>query len=304
MILAFSALVAAAGDDGVGDPPTTVTSDAVAAVAPDDASSPTPAAPAPAPAAPTPSVTTSVAASAAAEARVFVFAFRGDDVDAKALRAIQRDVTEALAELGYEAVSSDDVTSMLDVEAARQAASCEGENSCLSEIAGSLGAALVVTGRVVVIDGEHELALTLLDTSGARVKGRSSARAVELRALRDTSRAAARRLFGIEDAPPPSTSPNLLLIGGIVGVGVGMVGAIGFFPVFAARDAEDAAVTAAAAYEKSGDDDDLRALLAANDTHAKNADAWNSWGVAVVSAGAVVATAGAVAIVAAVAIGE
>ena len=241
-----------------------------------------------------------------ASGRVFVFSFQGDGVEDKALRAIQRDTTASTAALGYEVVSSDDVTAMLDVEAARQSsAACDGSSSCLSELAGSLGATLVVTGRVVEIDGQIEVALTLLDTSGARVLGRSTAAAADIRALRERIEQATRSLFGVAVVAAPASGPDMRLVvgGAVVGV-VGAFGAFGLWPYFAANEHAVAAVAAADAYERSGAIDDLRALRSSNEAHQREAAAFNTWGIVAVAGGSALVVAGIATVVVAVVVGE
>ena len=241
-----------------------------------------------------------------ASGRVFVFSFQGDGVEDKVLRAVQRDTTASTAALGYEVVSSDDVSAMLDVEAARQSsAACDGTSSCLSELAGSLGATLVVTGRVAEIAGQIEVALTLLDTSGARVLGRSTATAPDIRALRERIEQATRSLFGVAVVVAPVSGPDMrLVVGGAVAVAVGAFGALGLLPYFAANDRAADAVDASNAYKESGALDDLRALRSSNEAHQREAAAFNTWGLGALAGGSVLVVAGVATIVVAVVAGE
>src|SRR5687768_11208088 len=48
----------------------------------------------------------------------------------------------------YSVLTSEDVRRVLDVEAQRQAAGCEGESTCLAEIGAALGADRVLYGNV------------------------------------------------------------------------------------------------------------------------------------------------------------
>jgi len=232
----------------------------------------------------------------AAADRVLVVAFRAEGVEARLVEALERDVAEAAAALDVDILSRQDVAALLDVDAARQAMSCTGESACLADIAGGLGARRVIAGVASLLGQEVEVALTLLDTQGATVLARASARApVQDRpALRAALTTATGRLFGVEPAPPPGPHPGLLIGGGIVGA-VGLIGAVGFLPLAGALQATGDAEDAATRYERSGALSDLNALFTASARRDADIAAWNSWGLASVVAGAALVTGGVVA---------
>lgn len=246
-----------------------------------------------------------VASPSADAERLFVFAFKNDNVDARIVAALERDVAEEAGAYGYDAVSSQDLASMLDVEAARQAAGCIGEASCLSEIAGGLGAAFVITGTVAKLDAtQTEVALVLLDRTGSSVLGRSSASGGDLDTLRSNTRRAARQLWGVTDGAPEAkggggSTGGLglgLMVGGGIAAALGLVGAVGFLPLANALSAESNVNTAAAAYEKSGRRSDLQTTFDEAATRDAAAADWNTWGLAAVVTGGILVVGGLVAV--------
>jgi hypothetical protein len=236
------------------------------------------------------------AAPPAAANRVLVLAFRAEGVEARLAEALERDVAEAAAALDVDVISRQDVAALLDVEAARQAMACTGESACLAEIAGGLGARRVITGVATLLGDEVEVALTLLDTQGAAVLARTTARAPlrDRPALRAALSTSTGRLFGVEPPPPPGPHMGLLIGGGVVGA-VGLVGALGFLPLAGALQATGDAEDAATRYARSGATGDLDALFAASARRDADIAAWNSWGLASVVAGAALVTGGVVA---------
>lgn len=231
--------------------------------------------------------------------RVFVFAFTGDGVEPRLLRVIERAVVGAAEEAGKKAVSHQDITAILDVEAGRQASGCEGQGACLAEIADGLGAAAVVTGAVSRLDNGIDIALTLLDRNGIDVVARAQATAAGNADIATAAGLAGRRLFGLEPAAGAGSSPSspsslrpVLLGVGIGATALGLVGLVGLLPLVEANTQADNASAAADAFAKSGARADFADLGAAHDAHDTAAAAWNSWGVASVGVGAAVVATG------------
>jgi hypothetical protein len=122
-------------------------------------------------------------------------------------------------------VSSADVEGMVDMEVARTASGCDGEPSCVTELASALDAPEIITGEVGRVGSTWMLSLTRSERTSLRV---------HMRVAREV-RGAADGLFPLIDsavdellqstpAVSPSTGPSPLAIGGGVGVGVGVVG--------------------------------------------------------------------------------
>lgn len=214
-------------------------------------------------------------AAAAPAQRVFVFAFRAEgDVDVTLVRAIERDVATAASRHRL-VVSQQDVAAMVDVEAARQAAGCDGGASCLSELAGSFGAEEVLTGTLTSVAGETELHLVLLDSSGARVLARAqhTAPSSSPRALRDGVALATASLFGVASGPHPAA-----IVGGVV-AGIGGVGVVvGLVPLAMALVANSTFEQAAGTYSTSGARSDLEPVFSAAHDRDEATTAWNGWG--------------------------
>lgn len=234
-------------------------------------------------------------ATAAAD-RVLVVAFRAEGVEPRLVEALERDVAEAATALDVDIISRQDVAALLDVEAARQAMTCTGESACLAEIAGGLGARRVIAGVATLLGDDVEVALTLLDTHGAAVLSRASARAPlrDRAGLRAALSTATGRLFGVEPPPPPGPHLGLLIGGGVVGA-VGLVGAVGFLPLAGALQASSDAEDAADRYARSGSLADLDTLFSVSARRDADIAAWNSWGLASVVGGAALVTGGVVA---------
>lgn len=228
--------------------------------------------------------------------RVFVFAFKGDGVDDRLLGIAERAIVQVADDAGLETVSQQDLAAMLDIEASRQANGCEGDTACLAEIAGGLGARRVVTGTLTRLDdGSIDVDLTLLDKGGSAVAARASGTAKKPADIKAATLQAGRQLFGVEVEATPATSlrPVLLGVGGVTTV-VGLAGLVGLWPLVTAMGHHEDAVDAAADFERSGSASDFDKLAQAHTDYTSEAAAWNTWGVAAVVVGGVVATAGVV----------
>jgi hypothetical protein len=78
-------------------------------------------------------------------------------------------------------MSSADLRELADLEADKQEAGCDDDNaSCLAEIAGALGADLVLTTRAGRLDGIFIVSLQLFDARRATAEGRASVQAWSL----------------------------------------------------------------------------------------------------------------------------
>jgi ribosomal protein S28E/S33 len=166
------------------------------------------------------------------------------DVDTNKMKILNGVVTDQLS--GYEQleiVAQADIRQMVDFEAEKQALGCD-TNSCLSEIAGALGAGYVVFGRVGKLGEVIFIQLNLFDSAKGRAIAREEVRANDLAALPDKLRVAAARvvtpLTGEEPPPMPADTATtssgsaeassgglampLMIAGGAV-AGLGVAGA-------------------------------------------------------------------------------
>lgn len=139
-------------------------------------------------------------------------------------------------------LTSEDVRSVMAFEAERQTAGCD-DVSCLAELAGALGAALVVHGSVGQLGELFVVNLNLFDSREARSVGRESAQVRDRAELPSAIDGMARRLVGgvvelpeapVAEAPPaseppPSSSPFLspLFLGGAAVGALAGAGAVG-----------------------------------------------------------------------------
>src|ERR1700722_5138854 len=74
---------------------------------------------------------------------------------------------------GFSAISQAELGSLLGVEKQKQLLGC-GDQSCLAEIGGALGARLVLSGRLRRGGESYVLQLPLLDTQKAQIRARES----------------------------------------------------------------------------------------------------------------------------------
>jgi hypothetical protein len=103
---------------------------------------------------------------------------RANHVDPSTVLTIQSLVTVQLDRYpSLKVIAGEDVRQMLDLEAQKQAMGCDDEGSCLAEIAGALGAELVVTGEIGRLDDNLILTLNLFDASKKEAINRSVVRA-------------------------------------------------------------------------------------------------------------------------------
>lgn len=99
-------------------------------------------------------------------------------------------ITEAITtEVGrrgfFDPLSARDVATITGAERQRQMLGCsEGSESCLSELAGALGARFVLSGTLAKLGAAYQLTLQTLDTARAQPLGRATRIAKDLEQLR------------------------------------------------------------------------------------------------------------------------
>lgn len=84
-------------------------------------------------------------------------------------------VTELAKREGMSVISQSDVRALLELEADKQALGCD-QASCMTDIAGSLGAELLATSTLSKVGADYVVAITLIQVDGAKVIRRSSGR--------------------------------------------------------------------------------------------------------------------------------
>ena len=75
---------------------------------------------------------------------------------------------------GLEILGSSDITSMLSLEEERIKLTGCSEDSCLAEIGGALGVAMMATARVGAVGDNYVVSVKIIDVTRAKVKGRIS----------------------------------------------------------------------------------------------------------------------------------
>lgn len=143
--------------------------------------------------------------------------FRSEVVDEVTRRALTNKTTQLLSDHGtFNVTSGTEVRQLLEFEAEKLAAGCD-TNSCLAEIAGALGARLVVFGEIGKVGATIVLTLSLVDTQASKSVGRTLLEVASEEELYDGLAPAVRDLvapflsseFGIEaPEPEPAVAPE------------------------------------------------------------------------------------------------
>lgn len=204
--------------------------------------------------------------SAPAPARpttVLVLDIAGDAITAEESGILRDTIASELAKRRkYSVLTSEDVRRVLDVEAQRQAAGCDGESSCLAEIGAALGADRVVYGNVARLGEQLVVSLSVVDPQDARAFGRDTFQ------VRDVAEAArelpevAVRLFGKRSNGRDSDgdadgdgdgAPVVTITGGVItalgAVGVAGIGGTTLYLLGAVQDPDSSPDTKAFALE-------------------------------------------------------
>lgn len=84
-------------------------------------------------------------------------------------------VAASLNRLGvFDVLSRTDIQRMLEFEQDKQMLGCESDTSCLAEVGGALGVALLVSGSIGKVGSSYMINLTLTDTATVTVRARES----------------------------------------------------------------------------------------------------------------------------------
>jgi hypothetical protein len=153
----------------------------------------------------------------------------------RAVGSLVADVLDARDDM--EVVTSADVEKLIALESERQTAGCD-EASCLSEIAGALGARLVVFGDITQLDESYAISLSLFDSEEARSVARVTGEAAGETQLPAVVRNLARELLAeregrdatpdLEPVPEVVRGPAPMALAWTLGaVGIGATVALG-----------------------------------------------------------------------------
>lgn len=124
-------------------------------------------------------------------------------------------ITTEVASRGFfDVMSARDVQTLLGQERNRQMMGCKEEGSCLTELAGALGARFVLNGSLAKLGDTFQLTLQAFDSFKAQPLGRSTRLAKDLTTLRAQLPWSVAEATGTPLPPPPSHVLPYGLIGG------------------------------------------------------------------------------------------
>jgi TolB-like protein len=164
-------------------------------------------------------VALSLAAAPAAASSKPVLALMGlaaaGGVEAGVADSLSEAVAAEAARAGYFQVTSQkDMQTMLGLERQKQLMGCsDASSTCMTELAGALGARFVLTGSVTRLGDAYQLNLQTVDTAKAQPLGRATRIANDLKALRDQIPFALADATATPPPVPPSRVPTVTLIG-------------------------------------------------------------------------------------------
>jgi hypothetical protein len=179
---------------------------------------------------------------------VLVLDLKANGVDAATVNTLTEIVAQAVSRDRNLAVTSGaDLRALVKLEEQKQAFGCD-ESSCLADLAGALGADLIVSGSVGQLGTLQVVSLTLYDAAKqtAIAREKVQAESSSMGSLSAAIDATIDRMFGRTSALAAVVAPTspddsgdtstLVVIGGIVaGVGVVAAGVGGGFAAYSAR---------------------------------------------------------------------
>jgi TolB-like protein len=155
--------------------------------------------------------------------KLLLLDFRDDGVGESAVRVIHDSLASHLSkDARFEVVSSEDVRRAIAFEAQKTELGCS-DDGCLAEIAGALGARLLLHGTAGKLGDLVVVNVSLYDASAARSIGKETIEADKIDALLPKLRDAGDRLMVPLFGEPAHDGGDVLLWSG---VGVGAVGLV------------------------------------------------------------------------------
>jgi hypothetical protein len=163
----------------------------------------------------------------------------GNEPDAEQNARLINDLVAAAAERSSErkVITGSDIANVIELEAEREALGCDDTSaSCLAEVAGAMGAEMVLFGNVGKLGDIFIVTLNLFNSDKAQSAGRETVRAKDLGELPDAVDRAVARLLG--GAPPAATGEplNVMLVTGGALAGLGVIGAGTFYALAAGQN--------------------------------------------------------------------
>lgn len=181
------------------------------------------------------------AASQPAHTRLLVLDATGSDLEKSQAETLTAFLASRAARFStLEVISSADLRDLVALQAEKQSIGCtEDSTACLAEIAGALGAELVLSTRAGKLDAVYVVSLQLFDAKSATAVGRTSVQAWSLAELpaklgpaldeilsNATHTSPVEPVTASSSSKPPLLSAELktpLLLGGAGGAGTGLL---------------------------------------------------------------------------------
>jgi hypothetical protein len=145
--------------------------------------------------------------------RLMVKEFTVRGVDAAVAGAITDGIAPEVDRRGYfHALTSAEIQTVLGIERQKQLLGCS-ESTCLTELAGAMGAPYVLSGSISQLGPSLQLSMEMLDVSKSLVVARSIRIARDADSLRQMLPWAVAEATATPAPPRPSRAPGLTLIG-------------------------------------------------------------------------------------------
>ncbi|HEY4223366.1 MAG TPA: DUF2380 domain-containing protein [Myxococcota bacterium] len=160
----------------------------------------------------------------AGHATLLVLEFKSSADESALAHALTQESAAALSDRGFAVVSSSDLKNAVDLHGEKQLAGCD-DSGCAAELAGALGADLVLFGDVTHAGDLLVVSVQLYDAKRASTVNRAVVRGTSVSDVVSQARSAVRGLV------PDGGGPSAIVVAGAVGAGVGAValavGAVG-----------------------------------------------------------------------------
>jgi TolB-like protein len=161
-----------------------------------------------------------------AKPKLLVLDFQDQGVGENAAKIVHDTLASRLSkDARLDVISTEDVRRVVDVEAEKRATlgTCNDE-ACLAEIAGALGAQLMMYGTIGKLGDLVVVNISVFDAKSGKSVGRETVQAKSLEDLPDRVSAAGDRLVAEIPGLGPASSPGLGVLG-YTGAGAALVGA-------------------------------------------------------------------------------
>lgn len=150
--------------------------------------------------------------------RVLVLDLKGGGLEPDQLASLTGYLTVSLSEYrALEVLSGADMRAMVELEGEKQALGCTDDTSCLAELAGALGARLVVFGQMAKLGSRYLMNLNLFDSDAGKAVGRAAISADSLDGLMEQLPGAVHKLaapfleeegYAVLATPPTPPAPE------------------------------------------------------------------------------------------------